>query len=396
MKKWELKSVPAIYRARICARVWCALAALWSCSAGLVLLPFVISAQESTNLSWQPSPDTNAIGYNLYYGVSSRDYTHIISSGNNTKATVSGMVEGTTYFFAVTAYDSYGNESDYSSEISYSVPTVGHPPPPPSPSPPTLTNNETYSGLFSEPDALRPQSAGAFKLSVSTRGRYSGSLQMGTVRLPFSGLLGSSLQATVQIPRKNTNALALIFSLGPSNQVNGAVSDGTWTANLYGERTATRSPTTNGGKYTLVIQGNTSALPSLGNGFGVLTVSSAQTVKFLGALADGTKLNQSVSFTENGKWPFYVSLYSGNGLAMGWLSLANGSDEALTGVLSWIKPPSSTSILYQGGLAVQCTTLRSPYNPAWSLFANLVAANKLFGGAAAHNPTEAEIVLANP
>jgi hypothetical protein len=165
---------------------------------------------------------------------------------------------------------------------------------------------------------------------------------------------------------------------------------------LYGERTGVGSTTNHAGKYTLVIQGNTSASASLGNGFGVLTVSSAETVKFFGALADGTKLNQSASFTENGKWPLYVSLYSGNGLAMGWLTLANGSQDGLTGVLSWIKPPSSKSLFYPDGLAVQCTTFRSQYNPALSLFANLVDANRVFGGAAAHNPTEGEIALAPP
>jgi hypothetical protein len=360
------------------ARVW---RAVFHCLC-VVLLPFVISAQESLSLSWDTTADTNAIGYNLYYGVSSRNYTKKFSFGENTNATVTGLVAGTTYFFAVTASDSWGDESDFSNEISYKVPAVSQPPPP------TLTNSGTYSGLFSEPDALRPQSAGAFKLSISTRGTYSGSLQMGTARLPFSGVLNPSFQAANQIPRKNTNALALSFSLGPSNRVNGSLSDGTWTANLYGERTASSAPTNNASKYTLVIQGNTVTSPSLGNSFGVFTVNSAATVKFNGKLADGTKLNQSASFTESGKWPFYVSLYSGNGVAMGWLTFANGRRDGLTGVLSWIKPPSPTSPLYPGGLAVQCATFRSIYNPGATLSENLTVANLVFGGTAADNPTD--------
>jgi len=42
--------------------------------------------------------------------------------GNSTNVTVSGLVQGTNYFFAVTAYDSSGLESDYSNEMSYRLP----------------------------------------------------------------------------------------------------------------------------------------------------------------------------------------------------------------------------------------------------------------------------------
>ena len=345
-----------------------------------MLLPFVISAQPSVKLSWERSADPNATGYNIYYGLLSRRYTQKISFGNSTNATISGLVAGSTYYFAVTAYDQWGDESDFSNEISYKVQTAVPPP--------TLTNNSTYGGLFYEANALQPQSSGAFKLSVSTRGAYSGSLQLGTVKLPFSGLLDPSSHAAIQVPRKNANALVVTFSLGPSNQVNGSVSDGTWTANLYGEQLMSRSPAKYPGKYAMVIQGNTAASPSLGNGFGVFTAGSGATVKFAGALADGTKLSQGAAFTQTGKWPFYVSLYSGNGLAMGWLTLANGGRVGLTGVLGWIKPPNQTSPLYSDGLAVECLTFRSLYNPGATLVQNLTVANLVYGGAAASNPTD--------
>jgi Fibronectin type III domain len=73
-------------------------------------------------LAWQPSSDTNVVGYNVYYGGVSHIYPNMINVGNVTNATVSGLVGGMVYYFAVTAYDGYGDESDFSAEISYLVP----------------------------------------------------------------------------------------------------------------------------------------------------------------------------------------------------------------------------------------------------------------------------------
>src|SRR5207244_154249 len=78
----------------------------------------------SVSLVWNASSGTNVAGYNVYYGVASRTYTNKVNVGNVTNATISGLIEGTTYFFAVTAYDQYGLESDYSNEMSYMVPVT--------------------------------------------------------------------------------------------------------------------------------------------------------------------------------------------------------------------------------------------------------------------------------
>src|SRR5437763_16901195 len=76
----------------------------------------------SVTLVWNASPGTNVAGYNVYYGVSSRTYTNKVNVGNATNATISGLIEGTTYYFAVTAYDTYGLERDYSNDVCYTVP----------------------------------------------------------------------------------------------------------------------------------------------------------------------------------------------------------------------------------------------------------------------------------
>ena len=87
-----------------------------------VLLHNPVLATQSVAMAWNPSSGTNVMGYKVYYGVASRAYTSVIDVGNATNATISGLVEGVTYYFAATAYSILGLESQYSSEVSYTVP----------------------------------------------------------------------------------------------------------------------------------------------------------------------------------------------------------------------------------------------------------------------------------
>jgi hypothetical protein len=88
------------------------------------LLPSAVGAVPSVTLAWSPSADTNVIGYNIYYGRASRTYTNKVDVGNVLTATVSNLVEGTTYYFAATAYNIIGMESTFSGEVTYSVPAT--------------------------------------------------------------------------------------------------------------------------------------------------------------------------------------------------------------------------------------------------------------------------------
>src|ERR1044071_3011153 len=84
------------------------------------------SAASSVTLAWDPSVSGGVTGYNIYYGPASHNYTNMVTAGNATNVTVSGLVSGVTYYFAATAYDSFGIESDYSSETNYVVPSSGN------------------------------------------------------------------------------------------------------------------------------------------------------------------------------------------------------------------------------------------------------------------------------
>jgi hypothetical protein len=97
-------------------------------------------------ISWNANSDENLNGYRVHYGTQSRDYEYIQDVGNITRYVISDLEEGETYYFAATAYDLYGNESDYSQEVSYTVPassTEETPTPDPEPIPQGQMRMET-------------------------------------------------------------------------------------------------------------------------------------------------------------------------------------------------------------------------------------------------------------
>ena len=87
-------------------------------------IPIAASAGESVTLAWLPSPSPNAIGYKLYYGLSTGSYTTTVDVGNVTSNVVSALATGATYYFSATAYDATGNESPHCTEISYRTPSA--------------------------------------------------------------------------------------------------------------------------------------------------------------------------------------------------------------------------------------------------------------------------------
>lgn len=85
--------------------------------------PSAFAGTSSVTLQWD-APTTNAdgtpltdlAGYKLYYGPSSGNYIKNIDVGNVTTYKASALPDG-SYYFVVTAYDTGGNESDYSNEV---------------------------------------------------------------------------------------------------------------------------------------------------------------------------------------------------------------------------------------------------------------------------------------
>lgn len=101
-----------------------------------LVLSFFIFAHSvlagTANLSWNANTESDLAGYKIYYGASPRTstcppggYSSNISVGNVTSYALSGLTDGSTYYFSITAYDTSNNESCFSGEVSkfISVPT---------------------------------------------------------------------------------------------------------------------------------------------------------------------------------------------------------------------------------------------------------------------------------
>jgi hypothetical protein len=75
-------------------------------------------------LEWDLNSEPDIAGYVLYWGTTSRSYSDSVDVGNQNSYTVSGLEDGRTYYFAVTAYDGVRNESTYSNEVYMVVPAI--------------------------------------------------------------------------------------------------------------------------------------------------------------------------------------------------------------------------------------------------------------------------------
>ena len=91
-----------------------------------VALPSRVDAQSlvQVRLAWDASPSTQVAGYYVDYGTSPGAYTQTLNAGPSTESTVTGLVDGRTYYFAVRAYGSDGLVSPRSNEVVFTTPAA--------------------------------------------------------------------------------------------------------------------------------------------------------------------------------------------------------------------------------------------------------------------------------
>ncbi|MBI5967810.1 MAG: fibronectin type III domain-containing protein [Deltaproteobacteria bacterium] len=85
------------------------------------------------NLAWDSNTEPDLAGYKVHYGTALGVYEKSIDVGMATQSngttyyTLTGLTKGQTYYIAVTAYDTSGNESDYSNEVNGPAKSFGFP-----------------------------------------------------------------------------------------------------------------------------------------------------------------------------------------------------------------------------------------------------------------------------
>lgn len=95
-------------------------------AAALILVALLVASPAlgaTVEVSWNANAEADLAGYKVYYGTASGALGVCVDVGNETKSVIAiTPTIGTRYYFAVTAYDTSGNESDKSPEVSILVP----------------------------------------------------------------------------------------------------------------------------------------------------------------------------------------------------------------------------------------------------------------------------------
>jgi hypothetical protein len=77
-------------------------------------------------LAWS-DPDPTVTGYNVYRGTLSGIYTSVTDVGNVTSVVIGGLLAGTNYYWAATAYNSNRLEGAFSNQVHIKQPTNNYP-----------------------------------------------------------------------------------------------------------------------------------------------------------------------------------------------------------------------------------------------------------------------------
>jgi hypothetical protein len=81
-----------------------------------------VTGDNRVDLSWDRNYEHDVAGYNIYYSYSYDGKYNLIGSSDDNYFIDRGANNGNTYYYAVTAYDYEGNESDLSNDVVYDTP----------------------------------------------------------------------------------------------------------------------------------------------------------------------------------------------------------------------------------------------------------------------------------
>jgi fibronectin type 3 domain-containing protein len=118
---------------------------LWCC---LFLIPIAVhsATTNSATVQWAANSESDLAGYKVYQGTTAGSYGPSVDVGNTTVYTAQNLEGGLTYYFAVTAHDTSGNESPPSDEVSHYLVDPSLDVTPPSISLTSPTTGTTVSG----------------------------------------------------------------------------------------------------------------------------------------------------------------------------------------------------------------------------------------------------------
>jgi hypothetical protein len=294
-------------------------------------------------------------------GKISPNYTNVMLQISNNYSITATAGSGYVFSNWVASTGAETSSSDlkftFASNLSYTVNFVPNP---------FTASVGTYQGLFYDANEVAQASSGFFSAQVENNGRFTAKFLQGNKSFPISGqfsLTGGWF--TNSLKAWDDTAITLQLDLTNGDVLEGSLTNASWTAELGANRAvysnATPAPQA-GKKYTLVLPGTNTATQPNGNGFGSVTVSTGGNVTFSGTLGDGTKVTPSATESGQGQWPFYISLYSGDGVILGWLTFTDEPDRDIDGQLYWFKTAQPSAATYKPGFAYELEVAGSAYS----------------------------------
>lgn len=83
---------------------------------------YTVTGDNRVDISWRPNTERDVAGYNVYYSDSYDGKYTLIGSTESDYFIDYGAENGITCYYAVTAYDYDGNESELSEDVAYDTP----------------------------------------------------------------------------------------------------------------------------------------------------------------------------------------------------------------------------------------------------------------------------------
>ncbi|MGH7595796.1 MAG: T9SS type A sorting domain-containing protein [bacterium] len=163
---------------------------------GWLLLAVTPVIAADLKISWQPNNEPDLAGYFVYYGVQTGFYNYRLAIGRQAEYTIRDLKPGMTYFIAVTAVDTAGNESAFSEQIRVRLPeaagedntvpeTLQLLPSFPNPFDTQKYNKTTFSFELHEPTRVKLQVFDVLGNLVVTL--INGERQAGTQKIAWNG-----------------------------------------------------------------------------------------------------------------------------------------------------------------------------------------------------------------
>lgn len=245
------------------------------CTMATTSLRAAPAAAAQASIAWSaPTVSTGVTGYKVHIGSSSGSYSQHVDVGTTTSYSASSLSDGSTYYFAVTAYNAAGTESAYSNEISRTFPAL--------PTTYTITATAGTGGTITALNNTKVSTATSGSSTITSVTVTSGASQSFSIT-PATGynVAGVTVDGV---------AKGAITSYSFSNVTANHTISASFTVNSY-------SITASAGTGGSITPSGTTAVTA--NGSQSYTITPASGYKIAGVTVDGASVGAVGSYTFN-------------------------------------------------------------------------------------------------